>query len=207
MEKILIINGSPRAKKSNSRQYAQLFAAACPGETDYAAITKTNHRQLCQAMEGVSDVLFVFPLYADGIPVTLLNFLKTLEEQPPVGRPRVSVLVNCGFLEPEQNDVAVEMVGLFAKRNGYPLGCTLKIGSGEAILSTPFRFLVRAKIRRLARALARGECREMEVTMPLTKGMFLRASSRYWEGLGRRNGITPAQMAVMDIEGQQDTGV
>ena len=120
---------------------------------------------------------------------------------------QASVLVNCGFLEPEQNDVAVEMVGLFAKRNGYPLGCTLKIGSGEAILSTPFRFLVRAKIRRLARALARGECREMEVTMPLTKGMFLRASSRYWEGLGRCNGITPAQMAVMDIEGQQDTGV
>ena len=30
-------------------------------------------------MNDFSDMLLVFPLYADGIPATLLNFLKSLE--------------------------------------------------------------------------------------------------------------------------------
>ena len=78
MGKVLIINGSPRAPKSNSRQYAERFLGAYRGETTYAAITRTNQLDLCCAMEKVTDVLFIFPLYADGIPVTLLHFLKTL---------------------------------------------------------------------------------------------------------------------------------
>ena len=120
MGKILMINGSPRAPRSNSKRYAEWFARVCPLETEYRPLTKTNHMELCCAMDEASDVLFVFPLYADGIPVTLLNFLKTLEDHPPSHRPTISVLINCGFLEPHQNDIAVQMVKLFAGKNDYP---------------------------------------------------------------------------------------
>lgn len=200
MGKILIVNGSPRAPRSNSRQYAQLFEKAWPGESAYLPVTKTNHLELCRAAEEVSDLLLVFPLYADGIPVTLLDFLKTLEEHPPRSRPALSVLINCGFLEPEQNDVAVRMVELFAKKNGYPFGSILKIGGGEAILTTPFRGLVNARIRKLAKAIARGERKVLRITMPLTKRMFLRASTSYWIRYGQRSGVTREQMETMDIE-------
>lgn len=200
MGKILILNGSPRAPRSNSRQYAQLFEKAWPGESEYSAIAKTNHLELCRAAEEASDLLLVFPLYADGIPVMLLDFLKTLEEHPPRSRPTLSVLINCGFLEPEQNDVAVRMVEVFAKKNGYPFGSVLKIGGGEAILTTPFRGLVNARIRKLARAIARGERKVLRITMPLTKGMFLRASTSYWIRYGQRNGVTREQMETMAIE-------
>ena len=200
MGKILIVNGSPRAPRSNSRQYAQLFEKAWPGESEYLPVTGTNHLELCRAAEEVSDLLLVFPLYADGIPVTLLDFLKTLEEHPPRSRPTLSVLINCGFLEPEQNDVAVRMVELFAKKNGYPFGSVLKIGGGEAILTTPFRGLAGAGIRKLAKAIARGERKVLRITMPLTKRMFLRASTNYWIRYGQRNGVTREQMETMDIE-------
>ena len=170
-------------------------------ETEYVPITKANHLRLCDAVDQVSDVLIVFPLYADGIPVTLLNFLKTLEERRHLNRPTVSVLINCGFLEPEQNDIAVEMVKLFAKENGYPFGSVLKIGSGEAILSTPFRFLVRARIKELALCVANQDHRFMQVTMPISKKMFIRASTSYWKNYGKRNGVTKAQMETMRIEG------
>lgn len=83
--------------------------------------------------------LFVFPLYADSIPVTLLNFLKTMEVNPPQKRPVISVVINCGFMEPQQNDIAIKMLQLYCKKNNYPFGSVLKIGSGEAILNTPFR--------------------------------------------------------------------
>ena len=200
MGKIMIINGSPRAPKSNSKQYAAYFSKVCPVETEYFSITKTNHLDLCRAMDGFSDVLFVFPLYADSIPVTLLNFLKTLEENPPEHKPTVSVLINCGFLEPEQNDIAVEMMGLYAEKNGYPFGSVLKIGSGEAILSTPFRIFAHWKIKRLAVSIAHKNNQTMAVTMPISKKLFLKASTSYWENYGKRNGVTREQMKTMTIE-------
>ena len=151
-------------------------------------------------MENYSDVLLVFPLYTDSIPVTLLNFLKAVEENLPQCRPTVSVLLNCGFMEPEQNDVAVQIVQLFCRKNGFSFGSVLKIGSGEAILSTPFRILVRAKIKQLAASIVSRRHRTLKVTMPISKKMFLKASTTYWENYGKKNGITKEQMASMQIE-------
>ena len=119
MEKILILNGSPRAPKSNSKLYAGLFSDYCPRPTDYAAITRNNHLELCAQMEKYTDVLLVFPLYADALPVGLLNFLKSLEKHPPRKKPVISVLINCGFLEAHQNDIAIRMLRLFCRNNGY----------------------------------------------------------------------------------------
>ena len=171
---ILILNGSPRAARSNSKRYAAMLEERCGCETAYLPISKTNHQALCGKLGEVSDVVLVFPLYADGIPVTLLNFLKALERHPPKHRPTVSVLINCGFLECRQNDVAVEMVRLFCRQNGYRFGSVLKIGSGEAIWDTPFRLLVARKIRRFAASLMRGAYGTWQVTMPLSPRLFLR---------------------------------
>lgn len=202
MERILMLNASPRAPRSNSKQYAALFAAACPAETTLRNVSPGNHQELCRLLEHYSQLLLVFPLYADGIPVSLLTFLKTLENHSPQRKPVISVLVNCGFLEPAQNDVAVGMVQLFCRENGYPFGSVLKIGSGEAILATPFQWLVRRKIRQLSRSILEGQNRSLSVTMPLSKGLFLMASTVYWTRYGRRNGISREQMATMEIEGK-----
>ena len=121
---------------------------------------------------------------------------------PPLPRekPTISLLINCGFLEPEQNDTAVEILRLFCEQAGYPFGSVLKVASGEAILSTPFRFLVQRKVKRFARAVALGERLTLQVTMPLPKGVFLRASRSFWTQYGAKNGITPEQMASLEIE-------
>ena len=179
MVKLLIVNGSPRAPRSNSRRYAELFQARWKGEARYAALTAKNHAELAAAAADCTDLLLVFPPYADGLPAPLLR-----------------------FLEPHQNDVAVDMVRLFCLENGYPFGACLKIGGGEAILGTPFAFLVRRSIRALARAVAAGRSAELAVTMPLSPRSFVRASTRYWTQMGAANGCTPEQMASMDIEPQ-----
>ena len=123
--KLLIVNGSPRAPRSNSRRYAELFQARWKGEARYAALTAKNHAELAAAAADCTDLLLVFPLYADGLPAPLLRFLEFLEGAGPEHRPRISVLINCGFLEPHQNDVAVDMVRLFCLENGYPFGMGL----------------------------------------------------------------------------------
>ena len=200
MGNIMIMNASPRAPKSNSKQYARIFSENCHMQTEYFNLTKTNHMELAHTMERFSDVLFVFPLYVVGIPVTLLNFLKALENSPPQHKPVVSVLINCGFLEPEQNSIAVKMIQLYCRNYGYPIGSVLKIGGGEAILTTPFRFLVKGKIKKLARSITSANYRELRVTMPLPKSIFIKAASTYWENYGKRNGITKEDMKTMQIE-------
>lgn len=201
MAGILILNGSPRAPRSNSKRYAALFMNRCKVQCEYQNITRTNHAELCEKMNEVSDVLLVFPLYADGLPVTLLDFLKKLETCPPERKPVISVLINCGFFEHHQNDIAVRMVELFCRQNGYRFGSVLKIASGEAILDTPFCGLVKRKLGQLAAAIVQGKARVLHVSMPLTRGMFVRASTRYWVNYGKKNGVSREQMAVMEIEG------
>ena len=198
----MILNASPRAPRSNSKEYAALFSARCSLPCQYFALKGQSAAHLIQEMEHFSHLLLVFPLYVDSLPVELLAFLVEVQRNPPKNKPRLSVLINCGFLEPHQNDVAVDMVRLFCLENGYPFGACLKIGGGEAILGTPFAFLVRRNIRALARAIAAGRSAELAVTMPLSPRSFVRASTRYWTQMGAANGCTPEQMASMDIEPQ-----
>ena len=79
MGKVLILNGSPRAPKSNSRRYAEIFSTACKLPSDYFNISKTNHAALCQKMSEYSDVLLVFPLYADSLRWVDFQILQEIQ--------------------------------------------------------------------------------------------------------------------------------
>ena len=54
--KLLIVNGSPRAPRSNSRRYAELFQARWKGEARYAALTAKNHAELAAAAGMLHDI-------------------------------------------------------------------------------------------------------------------------------------------------------
>lgn len=200
MERVLILNGSPRATKSNSRRYSEIFSTALQKRSDYEMITKSNHLELCSRMENYSDVVFVFPLYADAIPVTLLNFLKVLELHLPEKKPTISVLINCGFLEIRQNDVAVQMMKLFCRQNQFKWGSVLKIATGEAILDSPFRFMAERAIRKFALSVQQAEYGEFATSMPLPRFLFLKASRQYWIRYGKKYGISEKEMETMRIE-------
>lgn len=201
MEQILILNGSPRAPRSNSKRYGALFDRAWGGESETMDLLRADPQAVAERLETVSRVLLVFPLYADAVPAPVLRTFQALEERPPRNRPTLSVLVNCGFLEPEQTRPAVEMVRFFCKRYGFPWGMALQIGSGEAILNTPFSFLVRRGLRRLAAGMRAGRSEVLSVRMPLNRRMFVWASGRYWTDYGAKNHITAGEMRTMEIEG------
>lgn len=200
MGRVIIINGSPRASKSNSKRYGNIFRGFYKGDTDTFNITKNNHNDICSRIEEYNDILFVFPLYADGIPVTMLNFLKFLEQNPPQNKPNINVMINCGFIEPTQNEVCIDMIRLFCKQNGYSFRSVLAIGGGEAILDTPFKLLVKWKIKRLSKSIYINKPEFLTITMPISKNLFVKASTRYWINYGKKNGITKLDMETMKIE-------
>lgn len=47
-------------------------------------------------------------------------YLKALEKYPLKNMLAVSVLINCGFLEYNQNATAVPIMQLFCDQNNYP---------------------------------------------------------------------------------------
>lgn len=200
MGRLMIINGSPRAPRSNSKQYAEILKGYWSDQIIEYNVTEKKHAQLCKKLEFCSDLLFVFPLYADSLPVTLMYFLKEMENHALSKKPTIHILINCGFFEPEQNLLACKMIQLFCKQNGYPFGSTLCIGSGEAILDTPFSFLVKRKIKKLADSILIQQPTKLRVTMPLPKKVFVNASTKYWIEYGVRNQISKQQMETMKIE-------
>ena len=201
MGKLMIVNGSPRAPKSNSKIYVEIFKKYWKEDVLEYSVTAKKHAEACALVGGADEVLFSFPLYADGLPVTLMRFLKELEDFAP-GNKKVHALINCGFYEPEQNQVALDMLKEFCRRNGMTFCSSLCIGSGEALPTTPFMFFVRRKMKKLVRAIKVGRVKELKMTMPLTKKAFLRASTKFWTRYGEKNGITAEQMDTMLIEGE-----
>lgn len=201
MGKLLIVNGSPRAPRSNSKRYAALLGEYLNSGADEYNVTEKRHREICETLGRYDGLVLAFPLYADGLPVTLMRFLKELETYEVEKKPVVHVLVNCGFLEPEQNDTAVEMIRFFCKSNGFLFGSALRIGSGEAILDTPFVPAVKRKLKKFAKAVDEGESKLLKARMPLTKKMFVGASAKFWEAYGAKNHITKEEMQTMKIEG------
>ena len=200
MGKVMVLNGSPRAPKSNSKKYSEIFMKYSRLQCDYFNITKSNHLKLIAEMEKYSDVIIVFPLYADSLPVGLLNFLKNLENNLPMQRPVISILINCGFLEYEQNSVAVSMIRYFCRRNNFPIGSALMLGSGEAILETPFRYIAVRAIKRLSESVNKGNYKDITATMPLPKWLFKMAARSYWINYGKKFGVSEKEMQRLEIE-------
>lgn len=200
MDKIIIINASPRAPRSNSKIYANSFIKNCKLKTDYIEITNTNHQIIINKLNNYKHLVFVFPLYVDSIPSTLLNFLKLLENNKLTNKPIIHILINCGFIEYSQNNIAIEMVKLFCKQNNYQVGSILSIGGGEGLPTTPFKKLGNYVISRFSKSIVKEKYRKFEFTMPITKKFYIKASTNYWIKYGEKFGITKEDMEIMEIE-------
>ena len=200
MGRMMILNGSPRAAKSNSKLYAQILKKHYPGATLEYSLNSQNHRDICSALESCSNLCFVFPLYVDCLPTCMLEFLNCLAKSPLNHKPTVQVIINCGFLEPKQNALAIDIIREFCKENGFPFGSSLSIGGGEAILKTPLSFLVKRAIQKFAHAVYSGKAVTLSVTMPLSKNWFIEAARRYWLSLAAPYHLTQDKLAPMEIE-------
>ena len=98
------------------------------------------------------------------------------------------------------SDYTNKVIKLFCKQNGYTLDSVLKIGSGEAILASPFRLLVTQKIKKLSKSIYSKHYLTLNFTMPIPKSLFLKASTKYWLGYGQKYGTSKEDMQTMKIE-------
>ncbi len=202
MDKIVIINGSHRAPISNSRRYGKYLMKFLKSSSEEFLLNKNNYDEVSKELFSANKAVLIFPLYVDSIPSILLGFLNRLEKlgEKYKSRPIVYIIVNCGFIENEQNEVAISIMALFLKKNNYEFGGVLSIGSGEAILDSPFRGLVIGEIKKFAKAIELGKNIYLKTQMPIFKGIFVKVGNKYWELKGASHGKTKIEMQTMEIK-------
>lgn len=196
----MIINGSPRGFRSNSKEYIEIFKNYWGKDVnEYNVVTKMDNN-IEENIKNSEDMLFVCPLSTDSIPAVMIDFLKKLEQLSLVRKITLHIFINCGFLEPKQCSSALETLKYYAEKNGYTQGMTLCLGAGEAILKTPFSFIAKRKMKQFAKHMKKGNRKDLDATMPLTKRLYIIGSKSYWLSYGKRYGINEEQMRTLRIE-------
>jgi multimeric flavodoxin WrbA len=121
---------------------------------------------LFRAAEAADLILLAFPLYIDSLPCLATLALEQLATRPLAGK-ALAVIVNNGFPEARQNEVALAIAARFAEAAGMVWAGALALGAGEALCSgeplaprpggnRPPVGHVLAGVERAARALAEG---------------------------------------------------
>lgn len=143
--KLLSINGSPKAVNSTSAAILDRLEASFGSGWEkkrIRAVPAVAHGRI-EPEDLDSDILLVaFPLYVDGLPAPLLQWLMLYREAVAArkhsepewySRTRVFAVGNCGFYEGAQNEQALRIIRNFAQSSGLVFGAGLGIGCGGMI--------------------------------------------------------------------------
>ena len=132
--KLVIYNGSPRKKKSNSRLLIEAFLRGYSQhqndnvEIHYLASLKKREQHL-QACTAADVVLIIFPLYTDCMPGIVKEFLEKMAPLTKNTSKKFTFIVQSGFPESIHSEYIARYLEKYKKRlNGHYLGTAIKGG-------------------------------------------------------------------------------
>jgi hypothetical protein len=150
-QKALLLIGSPKGKNGASRAIGghllhKLEAAGLDTEemTVLTALQSTeNLHRMHKAVDADDIIIVAFPLYVDQLPAPLVQALELVAERrkggpgvAPSAGPlvqKLAVIVQCGFPETRQNQLAVDIMRQFAREAGFEWAGALAMGMGGAV--------------------------------------------------------------------------
>lgn len=206
MKRVVIINGSPKKAGSASGALAQAMIALLPAMDVSPVISalqvshsaEATQQSLCQGIADADVLLFIFPLYADGLPATLLQMMSRIPAATSARRPVVYAICNCGFYESAQTHLALRMVAHFCADKGFCWQGGIGIGGGEIIdadkpLARPPTHHIHRALRTLVERINVGE-RDAEVLSlsvepPMPRWTYRALGSLRWLSEARGNGV------------------
>ncbi len=133
--KILILNGSPKKKSSTSKFLGKIMGVLLTGcKVQYASLrTKSEYPKILQQLKDIDALILAAPLYVDGIPSHVLEFLQQAEEFCIKNSCHflVYAISNNGFIEGTHNKSHLRMYECWCRRTGLTWGGGVGIGGGE----------------------------------------------------------------------------
>ena len=154
--KISVINGSPKTIKSNSEilgNYLSSLLKENEIKKYYSISFRLNNENRNEIYN--SDILiFIFPLYVDGIPSNLLKLLVEFEKEKVINpETRVYCVVNNGFYEGKQNRLAILQIKNWCEKVKARWGQGIGVGAGELLPYLEKYSLGQGPLKNLGKAL------------------------------------------------------
>ena len=154
-KKALLLVGSPKGLKSTSHALgSHLLRRLDAGGMEvvtlavisaFDSLEKMTH--VFEAMDATDLIIFSFPLYVDQLPAPLVRVLELIAERREglraagqIGGMKdqdIMAIVQCGFPETRQNQLACDIMRQFAREAGYAWAGALAMGMGGAIAERP----------------------------------------------------------------------
>ena len=133
---ILILNGSPRKKNSTSASLSRKLKRLLVGHSvEICHICPDSEDTIFEKLKSVDSVVFVLPLYVDGMPSHVIDFLKRAETFCIENGCKFNTYAvsNNGFIEGRQNAVHLEQFRCWCANAGVEWAGGIGIGGGEML--------------------------------------------------------------------------
>lgn len=155
--KTVLINCSPKKRFCASSYFLSLVRLFVGGlKVTEKLRTPADHARILKQLIDAQTVVFCLPLYVDGVPSHVLNFLKEMEELCRKNELHLNVycIANNGFIEGRQNEPLMQILENFCTRAGLVWGGGIGIGGGVMLNVTRILFAVQAGLLLLNTALS-----------------------------------------------------
>ena len=138
---LVIFNGSPRGKGSNSKLMADSFLNGFSSETKeeskvFYLINKNDIELHKEEFRNAENVIFIFPLYTDAMPGMVKEFFEEIEEYNSVGK-KIGFIVHSGFPEAVHSACLAEYLKRFTEIIKAEYTGTVISGESEALKFIP----------------------------------------------------------------------
>ena len=134
--KISIINGSPKAIKSNSEILGNYLSSLLKENEikEYYSISFRLNDENKNEIYNSDVLIFLFPLHVDGIPSNLLKLLVELEKEKVIkSGTKIYCIANNGFYEGKQNRLAILQMKNWCEKVNARWGQGIGVGAGELL--------------------------------------------------------------------------
>jgi hypothetical protein len=199
---IVMIQGSPKKADGATVQILDYLQTALKDQHEVLRIHALRDASASVATVAEAGALVVaFPLYVDGLPSHLLSFLEGLLAERPALKAKTLLycVVQNGFIEPEQNRLAIAMTKAFCQQAGLTFGQALAIGGGPVIGAVPLGKGPLARVGRalddLAATIAAGEsAQDRFVAPPFPRFLYILIAHISWRVQAKQAGLRSRQL-------------
>ena len=147
LERIVLLVGSPKGRKSTSFMLGDYFLQQLSGHGRFTETfflptimhSKEKMQELVVAIDNADLVVLSFPLYVDSLPAPVINALEHIaavrRDAKHSTSPAFVAIANSGFPETEHNLTALASCETFAEEAGFSWAGGLSVGSGAGLIN------------------------------------------------------------------------
>ena len=196
-----LINGSPRNNRCNSKYFLSFIEQ----KLDNYNLFYINKDKFCTILDSINTsdtIVFSFPLYVDSEPSSLLSFMDyIIDNNIDISNKKVYAVVNCGFLEGEQNITAIEIIKRWCYKTNTIYSGSILIGAGEIVGKKKYQLITKKALKKLnifaENVLNQKEFDDILTTMSfMNPRLYCTLANISWAKNGRKNGLSNDELRM-----------